>query len=247
MTLQAMQEHELVTLSYAKTDYRRQGAIRLALDHVSGSDVLDMRCLEGELSVVLALEGRKVVGLDGFAGAVERTNEEATRNGINQQIAQVWSLTDLYKHVGDKKFDSVLCLDLLNHVDNDRNTLQEISEVVKPGGKLIILAPAFPALLGKRDESLGHLRRYKKKELVKLLDEFGFKADLCRYWNALALPGYVLIENIFKRIISDKVRYSGSANSNAILGPLLRFWYKNVERRISPPFGLSLFVVARKV
>ncbi len=246
MTLEAMQQHESVSLHHSRTDYRRQGVVQFVLELVSGSTVLDMRCLEGDLSVALAKEGKEVTSLDGFEGAVEMTNAHAKRSGIEQDLAQLWNIDQLHKYVGEKRFDSVICLDLLNHVQSDRDTLKEIFEVMSPGGQLILLVSAFEALLGKRDESLGHLRRYSKARITGLLSEFGFRTELCRYWNALALPAYILFESLLKLRVSDRVRYAGANSSSSILGPLLRFWYSKVENRVSPPFGLSLFVVARK-
>lgn len=246
MTLEAMQSHEAVTLHHANTDYRRQGVLQLVRPYLSGDRILDMRCLEGALSVELALQGKQVVALDGFNGAVEMTNELARQYGIDKEIARLWELADLRSYTDGESFDCVVCIDLLNHVDDDHETLREIGEVISTGGRLVVVAPAFMALLGRRDRSLGHLRRYSRSQLTRLLKEHGFVVSYARYWNVLALPAYILLEIVLKRRISDPVRYAGAKRSGYLLGPLLRFWYRHVERWLVLPFGLSLFVVAEK-
>lgn len=246
MTFETMQSHESVTLHYAGTDFRRQGLIALVSDHVTGKSVLDLRCLRGDLAVKLLKEGRSVSGLDGYQQAVSAANSSARACGFEGEMACFWQLKNLAGHTAGSSFDTVLCIDLLNHVESDRETLSEIHKVLHKDGELLLLVPAFPFLLGQRDRELGHLRRYSKSQIKALLADTGFEAVSLRFWNALALIPYIFIERILGRKVSDKVRFGAADPSSRLLGPLLRFWYRHIERHVPFPAGLSIFIVAKK-
>lgn len=245
MTLQSMQEHESVTLHYAPTDYRRQGVVALVRPHVAGPRVLDMRCLDGGLAVELAAHGSQVVGLDGFQEAVDITNTRARARGLTAPVAHLWDLVQ-FPPAADGPFDCIVCADVLNHVPDERPTLAGLARRLRPGGRLILVVPAVPAMLGFRDQSLGHLRRFTRSQLYNLLDEAGFEVERCRYWNLLAYPVYALIERGLGRRLNDTTRFRASRADSRLLGPLLRFWYTRVEKRVAFPLGLSFFLVARR-
>jgi SAM-dependent methyltransferase len=227
-------------------DFRRQGLVRLARRYVLGPRVLDMRCITGALAIDLAARGMDVTALDGYEGAVATTNARAKRAGLRKPLAQLWDLTGLKRRMGAKRFETVVCLDVLNHVRDDAETVAEISQVMAARGRLIVAAPAFPTLLGRRDKSLGHLRRYTRTELRLLLECHGLVVDRMRYWNATAFPVYALMERAFKQRISDNTRYGVWGKMGSLPNQFLTWWYTAVENHVSPPFGLTHFVIARK-
>ena len=245
MTIDTMRWHEAVNVHYDQ-DFRRQSLVRLARRHVRGPRVLDMRCITGSLAVELALAGMEVTALDGYEGAVQRTNTLARQRGIPRAIARLWDLTELVPRVGANQFDTVICLDVLNHVEDDQRAMAEIAQVLKDGGRLILAAPAFPALLGPRDRSLGHLRRYTKSGLRSLLERHGLVIDVMRYWNFTALPFYALIECGLRSRISDGFRYGWWWAFGSLPNRVLGWWYVTVENRVVFPCGLSFFVIAHK-
>lgn len=245
MTLQSMQEHESVTLHYAPTDYRRQGVVALVRPHVTGPRVLDMRCLDGGLAVDLVAQGFQVVGLDGFQEAVDITNARARSTGQVAPLAYLWDLVE-FPPTAAGPFDCIVCADVLNHVPDERPTLAGMARRLRPGGRLVLVVPAVPAMLGFRDQSLGHLRRFTRPQIHDLLDEAGFTLERCRYWNFLAYPFYALIERGLGRRLNDTTRFRASRADSRLLGPLLRFWYARVEKRVAFPLGLSFFILARR-
>lgn len=245
MTIDTMRWHEAVNVHYDR-DFRRQSLVRLAKRHVTGRRVLDMRCITGSLAVALALEGREVTALDGYAGSVETTNALARARGLSKDLARLWDFTDLVRHVGPGRFDTVLCLDVLNHVEDDERAVAEIAQVLTERGRIIVAAPAFPALLGKRDRSLGHLRRYTKDGLRGLLERHGLEVQSLRFWNFTALPIYALIERGMRARISDGFRYGWEERLGVLPNRALSWWYTAVENRVALPWGLSLFAVAQK-
>jgi len=246
MTLATMQWHEDVTLRFSRDDFRRKSLVQLARRHVAGKRVLDMRCLTGHLAVDLAVDGHEVVGLDGYQIAVDMTNTLARERGITTPIAQLWDLTGLVARVGKNRFDTVLCLDVLNHVPDDTAAVPEIARALAPGGRLVLAVPAVPMLLGERDQTLGHLRRYTKDSIRDLLERNGLTVESIRYWNFSALPVYFLVEKVFRKRLADDLRYARSPKIGALPNRILSWWYSTVENNVRLPLGLSFFIIASK-
>jgi 2-polyprenyl-3-methyl-5-hydroxy-6-metoxy-1,4-benzoquinol methylase len=244
MTIDTMRWHEAVNVHYDR-DFRRQSLVRLARRYVLGPRVLDMRCITGALALDLAQAGMDVTALDGYDGAVEQTNARAKARGL-PPLAQSWDLTGLVARVGRDCFDTVVCLDVLNHALDDRAMAAEIAQVVKPGGRVIIAAPAFPRLLGKRDQSLGHLRRYTRAQLKALLETHGLQVESMRFWNFISLPLYWLIERGLNARISDEFRYGWWSGLGEWPNRGLTWWYLHVENRIRFPLGMTHVVIAQR-
>ena len=164
---------------------------------------------------------------------------------MGRDIAQYWDLQNLVAAVEGRQFDTVVCMDVINHVADDRVTMAQMAKVTKPGGRLIVVAPAYPSLHGKRDEALGHLRRYSRTQLRTLVEEHGFTIRRMRYWNFISLAPYWLMERVFKRPVPEQIRW-GNWNGRRP-SPLYRFlgwWYRAVENRLLWPIGLTWLVVA---
>ncbi|MEZ4653828.1 MAG: class I SAM-dependent methyltransferase [Candidatus Eisenbacteria bacterium] len=245
MTVQTMQEHERVTLHHGIRDFRRRGLNALVRRYVRGKHVLDLRCLSGHLSVSLAEAGHAVTALDAYAGAVAMTNDLAEQRGMGR-LAELWGLEGLADRFPSARFDTVLCVDVLNHVRDDRATLDEIARVIRPGGRLILAVPALHRLLGARDRRLGHLRRYSNAELKEALRSADFAVESMRHWNTLALPMQFLWEHVLRRELGDGLRYGPENPAGRVGNRLLGWWYLTAENYLPAPIGLTLFAIARK-
>jgi len=110
---------------------------------------------------------------------------------------------------------------------------------------MICAVPALSALYGKRDERIGHYRRYDREVLLQLIESMGFSICAIRYWNSLGLLTVAIFEKILHREVYEKNRYSQSY-LNRSLNALLDRWFGLVENRIHPPLGLTLIAVVRK-
>lgn len=66
-------------------------------------------------------------------------------------------------------FDCVLYLDVLEHIQDDRGQIEEAARVVRPGGHIVVLSPAYQWLFSEFDKSIGHIRRYDKRNIRSLM------------------------------------------------------------------------------
>lgn len=86
----------------------------------------------------------------------------------------------------DSRFDSILYIDVLEHIADDRAELERASRHLAPGGKLIVLSPAYQFLFSPFDESIGHYRRYTRATLSNLTPP-GCRLALLRYLDSVGL------------------------------------------------------------
>jgi SAM-dependent methyltransferase len=136
-----------------------------------------------------------------------------------------------------ERIDTIVCLNVLEHIEDDRGTLEDFARILPKGGRLVLIVPALPALYGSLDVHLQHFRRYEREGLTALLGETGFDPDTVRYMNRLAVPGWWLNSRVLKR----KVLPRGQLGLFRLIMPLLKF-----EERHPPSFGLSLLALARR-
>jgi SAM-dependent methyltransferase len=79
--------------------------------------------------------------------------------------------------------DSLVCMNVLEHIQDDRAALATFNRLLKPGGTLALLVPAGPGAFGEIDRRLGHYRRYSRKGLAALMVDTGFEVEQVRYFN----------------------------------------------------------------
>ena len=83
---------------------------------------------------------------------------------------------------------------VLEHIENDREVLLELFAKIKKGGVLSIYVPALPKLYSELDRKVGHFRRYKKRELIKKVQEAGFDVALCEWNDCLGILGSIAMK-----------------------------------------------------
>ena len=137
----------------------------------------------------------------------------------------------------DGSFDTVLCLNVLEYVDDPRATIEAIRGCLDPGGTLVLLTPQHPSLYGALDRSMGHKRRFDREPLQKTLSGAGFEVQRVYSLNKIGAPPWWIHSKLL-----------GSSRINKVT---LKIFDKTVWlwRRIDgvlPWAGLSLVVVARK-
>lgn len=148
---------------------------------------------------------------------------------------------DIEKEPDDElkaRFDSVVCLNVLEHIEDDEKALLNLKETLCGDGNLIILVPAHKFLYSPLDENLGHFKRYSKKELKELLEKTGLKIEKIFYFNFLGLFGWLLTGKIFRK---------GDLPSSQLgIYNILSKIFIPLEKKLPLPTGLSIIAIARK-
>jgi SAM-dependent methyltransferase len=103
-----------------------------------------------------------------------------------------------YAHLFDS-FDTVFALNVIEHIENDRQAIANASKLLKQNGRLIILVPAYQSLFCLFDIEFGHYRRYTRTSLLKLLHRPEFTIDNSFYFNAGGILGWLLFGILLKR------------------------------------------------
>jgi glycosyltransferase involved in cell wall biosynthesis len=133
--------------------------------------------------------------------------------------------------------DTIVCMNVLEHIEDDVSTLTDFAGVLPQNGHLVLLVPSLKALYGTLDKHLNHFRRYDEEELRTKLAAAGFTIDTMRFLNRVAVPGWWLNSRVLRKTVMPK----GQLRLFKWVMPLLR-----LEEKRPPGFGLSLLVLARK-
>jgi glycosyltransferase involved in cell wall biosynthesis len=99
----------------------------------------------------------------------------------------------------EQKFDTVICLNVIEHLADDLRALHNIREALEPGGRAIILVPCGPWLLGTLDEVLGHQRRYTQKQLTELANKAGFCVETVLEFNRIGVLAWWINGKLLRR------------------------------------------------
>jgi SAM-dependent methyltransferase len=136
-------------------------------------------------------------------------------------------------------YDTVVLLNVLEHIPDDHRALGDIYESLAPGGKIVMWVPAFEALYGKFDQQIGHYRRYSRAPLLALVHNVGFQQVTARYTNMPGFFAWWLVVRVLGR--SPTTGRLASVYDRYFI-PVIR----RVERVVRPPIGQSLLVVAQR-
>lgn len=140
-------------------------------------------------------------------------------------------------------FDSILCANVLEHIEDDRRALESLKRSLKPGGTLALLVPAHPVLYARYDAEAGHFRRYTRRTLRRPLVEAGFAIDRLFSFNMIGAIGWFLAFKVLQRraVSEGKTRFLVRAYERFAL-PLTRM----IESIVPVPFGLSMIALCRR-
>jgi glycosyltransferase involved in cell wall biosynthesis len=99
----------------------------------------------------------------------------------------------------DQSFDTIVCLNVVEHVKDDVAALRNIHDALSDDGRAIILVPCGPSLYGTLDEVLGHYRRYTTEQLVSVAIEAGFRTEEMLKFNRAGVPAWWFNGRILRR------------------------------------------------
>jgi SAM-dependent methyltransferase len=135
--------------------------------------------------------------------------------------------------------DSLVCMNVLEHIQDDRASVQTFARLLKPGGTVAILVPAVPSAFGEIDQRLGHYRRYSRKGLANLIAESGFEVTKVCYFNFVGLWAWWWNARFARRSNQSdaQIRFF-----DTYLVPIL----SRIESVLPVPIGQSLLVTGTK-
>jgi 2-polyprenyl-3-methyl-5-hydroxy-6-metoxy-1,4-benzoquinol methylase len=158
---------------------------------------------------------------------------------ISDLLSHTTQADDVNNRLQNAKFDSVLYIDVLEHIHDDAAELRLAYQLLAPNGRLIILAPAHQALFSPFDQAVGHYRRYSRRTLSKLVPE-GMTLEASRYLDSLGL----ILSLMNKLVLS----------SAAPTRTQIRFWDSCViplsrilDRLLDYRVGKTVVMIFRKV
>lgn len=146
-------------------------------------------------------------------------------------------------------FDVAVCLDVVEHIEDDRRALLELGRVVRADGILVLAVPAYQSLWSEHDVINHHQRRYTRRTLSAVAADAGWLPVWDTYFNAFLLPAAAAHRRLSRlrhsvdEPASDLQRTPKSLNSVLELPLLLEARVIASGRRI--PAGLSLLMVLR--
>lgn len=196
-------------------------------------DILEVGCGIGNFTKFLANYG-KVWALD-----IDNDYIRVTK-GVSNGRAEV-GLGDIEKgkyFFKNQKFDCIVCLNVLEHIKDDRRALNNLYALLKRRGFLILLVPAHEFLFGKIDRSIGHFRRYDKEQLQKEIRKIGFRIIKTRVLNMFGAIGWWFASKILSNNKVDRYKIQ---LFNLIAPFALMF-----ENIVEPPFGTSILIISQK-
>jgi len=205
------------------------------LDPYVGDRVLEVGCGVGNFThylrqrdYVLATDNNEEY-LDMLRTSVEHLDQIEVEN-ID------WEHAD-FEALRAHEFDTILCLNVLEHIENDRGALAAFASILPPKGRLVLQVPAMQSIYGEIDRAIGHYRRYEETPLRHLLEDAGFEVESLRFFNVPGIAGWYVNAVLLGRSAVPGVQ----ARMANLLVPLLR-----LEQKFSPRFGMALIAVGRK-
>ena len=141
------------------------------------------------------------------------------------------------ENLGGGICDTVICLNVLEHIEDDVGALQNFRHMLGPGGKLILLVPQYQWLFGSYDKHAGHVRRYSRRDLTAKLQEADFRVVRFKNFNFLGIWGWWVNSCLLKRTSMD--RWQLKIYDTMV--PLLR-----LAEKLLPLPGISLICVAER-
>jgi SAM-dependent methyltransferase len=244
------QEHQQRYYELGKTYWWLAGKYRIIQDVVArtvrgsarGRRVLDLGCGPGNLLDFLVPHG-DTYGSDFSADALRFCTGRGYRRLFRADFQRL--------PLKSSSFDLVTCIDVLEHIEDDRRAVAELQRILRPGGILVVSVPAFQALWGDHDALYGHYRRYRTEQVRERLEAAGLRMLKLTYFEPLFFLPLWLYRNVKKLVLrkggiqerDDFVKLPAAVNT--VLTHLIAA-ERYPLRHVSFPFGVTLLAVAEK-
>ena len=199
-----------------------------------GRRVVEVGCGIGNFTALL-LDREAVIALDREEACIAALRERFPGRA-NLQALVCDAASPEFRELACFRPDSVVCVNVLEHIEDDAAALGAMAEILAPGGAIVLLVPAFEALYGPIDRNLGHYRRYRRGRVLDLARATGLEIRKLHYVNAAGCFGWWINARILKRQTQSDAQI---AIFDRWMVPMLAA----LEAAVRPPFGQSLLAV----
>lgn len=203
-----------------------------------GNRILDAGCGNGNITKYLR-DKELVITVDNDDEIIEDMKNHLSAYGNLKLIKHDLANPMIIPLVRSNNIDTVVCLNTLEHIEDDAIVLKNFYNILDNSGRLIILIPAGKFLYSTLDRSAGHFRRYSKKEMIGKLKENNFFIQHISYFDLFGTIGWFLQGRVFRR------KYLSSRLLDLFEQLVVFFIF--IERALRLQFGLSLLVICSKV
>lgn len=206
----------------------------LIAPHVRG-DVLEIGSGIGSFTTRLAERATTVTALEPNRYCFERLIQTVRSSAVTCLNVTVEECQVLPQ--ASRGFDSVVCLNVMEHIRDDVQVLTTVRELVRPQGVIVLVVPAVEAVYGEIDRRLGHYRRYSRSSLRAALSASGWRLETDRFFNSVGLLGWLFNAKVRR---ANEQSDSQIAVFDRLVVPVLR----RMEAVVPLPVGQSLIAVA---
>jgi len=202
-----------------------------------GRRVVEVGCGIGNFTELL-LDREIVIALDSEPACVDVLRQRfPSRANLHALTCDAAGPT--FRELARFQPDSCICVNVLEHIQDDQQALEAMASILAPGGVIVLLVPAFEALYGPIDRNLGHCRRYNRPSLKHLAASARLEICKLRYWNFIGFFGWWINARVLRR-------EAQSDRQIAIFDRCVAPVFEAIENAAPPPFGQSLLAVLRK-
>ena len=159
--------------------------------------ILEVGCGIGNLTVWLLRQGR--VTIADVKEEYLHIVQNKFRDHPNLIGTLLWDIQKEFPKELYASFDTIICSNVLEHIQDDQSVLKNFYRLLPSGGRLILLVPALKILYNPLDRELGHFRRYGRKELSQKFILNGFKICHLTYFNIFGILGWFFNGTLLRR------------------------------------------------
>lgn len=225
----ALQDKTLEDLASA-VNYRRW-LVSLALPYL-GEHAIEIGSGQGDYVQEWADAGIRMTASEAEPGRLELLRARFAANDL-VDVVEYTAPSDV-----EGSYSAAVAYNVLEHIHDDVAALNSFAKLVRPGGTVVLIVPAFGFAMGRFDRAVGHQRRYSVDSLRAALEAAGLRVERIHYVHSLGLLAWFVGIRLLRMTPGE--------------GPILTVWDRGVipllrrlERRRQPPFGQSVFAVGR--
>lgn len=225
----------------AAADKFNEWMYRTVVNHLKPGSVIEVGSGIGNISKMFLKNGWQMTLSDireNYCGYLEQEfeGEENLKNIVKLDLVHPEFEKEYAELLGS--FDNLYALNVIEHIEDDVLALKNCKKLLKPGGKMVILVPAYQWLYNKFDENLYHFRRYTRRTMGRAFEQAGISILKKFHFNAVGIAGWFLSGSILKK----ETIPSGQMKLYNQLVPIFRM----ADQVLMKQIGLSVVVVGEK-